>query len=163
MNSIIYFAKLKKEVIIPSKREEDGCYDIYACFDEDEITILPNEIKLIPTGLLSACPSNYRFALRERGSTGTIGMSYKAGQIDSGYRGEWFIPINNTNKKPIVISKFIEKKIEKDYAIFYPYTKAIVSVALEYVPVVEIKEVSVDKIQAIPSERGDGNRGSSRK
>lgn len=33
MNSI-YFAKLKDEAIIPSKREEDGAFDVYACFDE---------------------------------------------------------------------------------------------------------------------------------
>jgi len=36
----IYFAKVKQNAIIPSKREEDGCYDVYACFDEDYITIM---------------------------------------------------------------------------------------------------------------------------
>ena len=37
----LLFAKTKGDAIIPTKRDEDGCYDIYACFDEDEITIEP--------------------------------------------------------------------------------------------------------------------------
>ena len=45
------FAKCRKEAIIPSKREGDGCYDIYACFDDNEIQINPFEVKLIPTGI----------------------------------------------------------------------------------------------------------------
>lgn len=163
-NDKIYFAKVKLGAIIPSKREEDGCYDIHACFEQDEITILPGEIKMIPTGISSAFSPKFRIGFRERGSTGTIGASYKAGQIDSGYRNEWFVPINNTQRKPIVISKLIGKdKVEKDYAVFYPYNKAIVSAALEEVPVVEVIEISAEELQAIPSERGNGCLGSSGK
>ena len=31
----IYFAKTKENAIIPSKRTEDGCYDLYACIDHN--------------------------------------------------------------------------------------------------------------------------------
>lgn len=163
MKNKIFFSKLKEEAIIPSKRDEDACYDVYACFEQEEITILPNEIKLIPTGIASACDLKYRFALRERGSTGTRGMAFRAGQIDSGYRDEWFIPINNTGNKPIVISKLVSKVEKLDYAIFYPYKKAIVSVALEFVPDVIVEEIPYDELKKIESERGMGALGSSGK
>ena len=39
METTIKFAKVKPNAKIPTKREEDAGYDIYACFDEDYITI----------------------------------------------------------------------------------------------------------------------------
>ena len=61
LNDKVLFAKVKPEAKIPSKREEDGCYDIYACFDEEVITIKPHEIVTVPTGIASAFDSKYRF------------------------------------------------------------------------------------------------------
>ena len=58
-NRTIYFAKVKEDAIIPSKREEDGAFDIYACFEEDFMIIAPHETKLIPTGIASAFSSDY--------------------------------------------------------------------------------------------------------
>ena len=37
MSEFIYFAKVNPKAIIPSKRVEDGAFDIYACFEEDAI------------------------------------------------------------------------------------------------------------------------------
>ncbi len=37
----LYWAKVKDNAIIPTKRLEDGCYDIYACIEE-EIVIKPH-------------------------------------------------------------------------------------------------------------------------
>ena len=169
----IYFAKLKEDAIIPSKNEEDGCYDVYANFETETVTIMPLEIKLISTGISSACSPKYRFGLRERGSSGTKGLSYVAGQIDSGYRGEWFVPINNTSNKTIVITKnpeylkeelkrILNVDIDKFFTI-YPYTKAIVQVALENVPDVKVETISIEQLKAIPSIRGNGMLGSSNK
>ena len=45
----LLFAKTKEGAIIPSKREEDGAFDIYACFEEEYMIIKPHETKLIPT------------------------------------------------------------------------------------------------------------------
>ena len=101
----IYFAKMKEGAIIPSKRMEDGAFDIYACFDEDYIEIAPHETKMIPTGLASAFSPSYVAIIKERGSTGTKGMGQRSGVIDSGYRGEWFLPITNHNQKTLVIMK----------------------------------------------------------
>ena len=37
----IYWAKVKEQAIIPTKREEDAGYDLYPCFEEDYIEIVP--------------------------------------------------------------------------------------------------------------------------
>lgn len=163
MKEMIYFAKLRKGAIIPSKKEEDGCYDIYACFNESIIMIHPGEIKMIPTGIASAFRPGLRVQLRERGSTGTIGMSRRAGEIDSGYRGEWFVALNNTGNKKIIISKLSEKVIESSTQIIYPYTKAICQAALEYEPESTIMEVSKEELLEFESKRGEGKLGSSGK
>lgn len=159
----IYFAKLKEGAKIPTKIEENMCYDIYACFDQDNFIINPHSTALVPTGICSAFDSKWGISLRERGSTGSIGMKTSAGQIDSGYRGEWFVALTNTNDKPIVISKEVEKTtITEDY-IFYPYSKAICQAKVEEVPVIEIQEIDADVLKQIPSIRGEGKLGSSGK
>ena len=79
----------------PSKREADGCYDIYANFEEEFMVIQPNQVKLIPTKIFSKFDSKYRISVRERGSNTKSGMIVMAGQIDSNYRGEWFVAIYN--------------------------------------------------------------------
>lgn len=80
-NQRIHFAKMRESAIIPSKRIEDGAFDIYACFDEAYIMIEPNTTKMVPTGLASAFSSDYVAILKERGSTGTKGMGQRAGVV----------------------------------------------------------------------------------
>ena len=64
----LYFAKVKPEAIIPSKRDEDAAYDLYACFDEDYMVIAPHTTKLVPTGIATAFSSDYVAIVKERGS-----------------------------------------------------------------------------------------------
>ena len=111
----VKFAKVKPDAKIPDKRDEDMGFDIYACFEEDYIRILPHETKLIPTGIASSCDPEYGFVLRERGSTGSKGIALRAGVIDSGYRSEWFVGITNTNDmKNLFITKLsVEDTINK--------------------------------------------------
>lgn len=160
----IYFAKLKENAIIPTKRDEDGCYDIYACFDENEIEIYPHTIKLIPTGIASAFDKKYRLSIRERGSNTKSGLIVMAGQIDSGYRGEIFVALYNCLDYSVKISKstkeFFESALRHKLT---PYTKAIAQIAVEEVPVVDIVEISKEELQNMSSERGEGKLGSSEK
>ena len=158
----LLFAKLRPDAIIPSKELENGGYDIYANFEEDEIVIQPNEMRLIPTGIASSMSPKYVLLVRERGSTGTKCMSVRAGVIDSGYRNEIFIPINNTGNKKIVITKHDVVK-QDDNVIYYPYSKAIAQLLLLPVPNVEVKEIPYEELKAIPSKRGMGALGSSGK
>lgn len=110
----LVFAKVKPNAIIPTKREEDAGRDVYACFDEDYILILPHTTVLIPTGIASAMTSKYEIRLRDRGSNGSKGIHVNAGSIDSGYRNEWFVAWCNTNSCPVLLSKLsIEDIINK--------------------------------------------------
>ncbi len=111
----LLFAKVKSDAIIPTKEKENAGYDIYACFNEDYIIIPPHTTKLIPTGIASAISDKYYLGVAERGSTGKIGMKYGAGIIDSGYRGEIFIALTNTNNVDILISKLAREELEEYY------------------------------------------------
>ena len=153
----ILFAKVKPDAIIPTKREEDAGFDIYGLFDEENIVINPHETKMIPTGLASAFSCDYVAILKERGSTGIKGIGQRAGVVDSGYRGEWFVPITNHNSKPLIITKETNSTtleiLAEDY-IVYPYSKAICQVIMVEVPKLGIKEISYEELKNIKSERG---------
>jgi dUTP pyrophosphatase len=160
---IIYFAKVKEGAIIPSRREEDGCYDLYSCFEEESLIILPHTVKLIPTGIASAFSSKYRIAFRERGSNTKPNLKVSAGQIDSGYRGEYFVALHNDNDIPVEITKTIDEFVRHEDYMKFPYSKAICQFAIEEVPQVSIQEISYEELKEFKSERGMGKLGSSKK
>ena len=173
MRANIKFAKVKPDAKIPSKRDEDMGFDIYACFDEEMMIIGPHKTELIPTGIASSCDKRYGFILRERGSTGSKGIALRAGVIDSGYRNEWFVGLTNTTDKMLCISKLSAEETILQFAgdsrenlkniIIYPYDKAIAQALLVPVPKTKVKEVSYEELQNIKSERGLGALGSSSK
>ena len=163
-NQKIYFAKMREEAIIPSKRAEDGAFDVYACFEEEYIEILPHETKMVGTGLASAFSPLYVAILKERGSTGIKGMGQRAGVVDSGYRGEWFVPITNHNDKTLVIMKKGCNAFEgREDVIIYPYEKGISQCIMVEVPQLSTEEISYEDLLKFESERGTGSLGSSGK
>lgn len=134
--------------------------------------IAPLETRLVPTGIASAFDKKYVGIIEERGSTGSKGIKKSAGVIDSGYRGEWFVPITNTTNKCLVISKKSEKEfysengianVEPHECLYYPYTKGIAQVVFQEVPVFKEKEVTIEELRSIPSKRQNGSLGSSGK
>lgn len=157
----IKFAKLFDDVIIPSKREEDAGFDVYAHFEEEFVKIEPHQTYMFKTGLVSAFSNEYVAVIKERGSTGTKGLGQRSGVIDSGYRGEWLIPVTNHNDVPLVVTK--TPTADFGNAIVYPYGKAICQCLILKLPNIKIQEISVDEIRQISSERRDGNLGSSGK
>lgn len=161
----LLFAKVREGAVIPTKKDEDAGRDLYACFDEDYVVISPLETKLIPTGIATAFSSKYYAQIQERGSTGSKGIKFGAGVIDSGFRGEWFVPITNCNSVDLVIAKkdvVIEGYEDQEY-ILYPYEKAIAQFVMIEVPKFTEREVSLEELQSIKSERGMGALGSSGK
>lgn len=164
-NQLIYFAKMKEQAIIPTKREEDGAFDIYACFEEDYMVIKPHETKMIATGLASAFSPDYVAILKERGSNGSKGIGQRAGVVDSGYRGEWFVPLTNHNDVPVVILKETYKEDQAAFAdaIIYPYEKGISQCIMVQVPKLATTEISYETLLKFESERGTGALGSSGK
>lgn len=163
----LYWAKVKENAIIPTKREEDAGYDLYPCFEEEYLEILPLHTKLVPLGVASAFDSDYVMLLKERGSTGTKGMAQRAGVIDSGYRGEYMAPVTNVNDKPLCIVKkeVLETwdKDQKEKYILYPYEKAVCQGVLLKMPQLESETLSYDELKKIASLRNDGRLGSSGK
>ena len=162
MSEFIYFAKVNPKAIIPSKRVEDGAFDIYACFEEDAMKIEPHQTVLVPTGIASAFSSDYVAIIKERGSTGAKGIGQRCGVIDSGYRGEWFIALTNHNQVPLVIAKESVKD-QFQGCIVYPYEKGICQYMMVEVPKLKIEEISYEQLLKIESERGTGALGSSGK
>jgi dUTP pyrophosphatase len=162
---VVLFSKKYADVKIPSKREEDGAYDIYAWLPShiDEVWIGVGEVVEMKTGLRSAFSPSLRFVLQERGSTGKIGLGINAGLIDSGYRGLWVVLLANDSNKNICISKKYDTVTVTQNAIFYPYSKAICQAKLETVPRALIIEIPEDELMKIPSERNEGRYGSSGK
>lgn len=170
----IFFAKIKQNAIIPTKKDEDAGYDIYACFDEDYFVIMPGETRAVPSGIAAAFSSKYYAQIEERSSTSKIGIKKSGGVFDSGYRGEYLIMLYNTRSIPFVITKIASddvpeefeidgKRFKKSGVLLYPYTKAICEAVLQEIPKLESKEISYEELLQISSERGVGGFGSSGK
>lgn len=127
------------------------------------MTLNPGEIKLIPTGIASAFPPDYVLFIKERSSTGSIGLSTRMGVIDSGFRGEIMIGLNNTSNIAIVITKAVSQISREDGLIRYPYTKAIAQAVLCVIPSLQVEELDYDELLKIRSDRGVSFLGASGK
>ena len=167
----LIFAKIKPDAKIPTKKDEDAGYDLYACFDEEFFVI---ETRPVPTGIATCFSSKYYAQFEERSSTGKLGIKTNAGVIDSGYRGEYLVLTFNANSKPLIITKTpveqLGENLEingktylKSECILYPYQKAICEIVMHVVPKLQTREISYDELKAISSERGAGGFGSSGK
>lgn len=116
--------------------------DLCASLDDD-IVILPGEIKIIPTGISIEIPDGYEAQIRPRSGIASkygITLINTPGTIDPDYRGEIMIPLINLGKEPFVvkngmrIAQMIIAKFER----------------------VEVKVVD----ELTPTQRGDGGFGS---
>lgn len=165
---VIKFCMLRDDAVMPSKRKEDAGWDIYPCFDTDWIRIRAHETVMIPTGIASVFDSKHVMILKERGSTGTKGLGQRSGVIDSGYRGEWMVPITNHNDYDAYIVKedyrdIFNEKVDFSDCLIYSYDKAICQGILLPVPDVGTEKISREELEASVSERGTGKLGSSGK
>jgi len=170
----IYFSKIRPTAIIPTKKDEDAGYDVYADFDEDFLVIEPGKTKAVTTGIATAFSNKYYAQIEERSSMAKLGIKKSGGVFDSGYRGEYMIMTYNTNDKPFIISKIAIDELgetfevdgisyNKSDVILYPYTKAICQIVMQIVPDLQIKEIDYDKLKEIKSERMTDGFGSSGK
>lgn len=159
----VSFAKLREDAILPSKRDEDSDYDLYACFDGDELVIPPLSTEFIPTGIISAFPKELGIKLEERGSNAKWCGIVQAGVIDSGYRGEWIVAMYNGNRVPVHITKSVTQVERREDAVLVPYSKAVCQFHVRRIEDVKIEELGREEILAVRSERGAGKLGSSGK
>ena len=159
----IQFAKLRPGAVIPSRRDEDSDYDLYACFDEEEFVIPAFSTRLIPTGLISAFDSTLGVKFEERGSNTKWCGIVQAGVIDSGYRGEWLCAMYNGNPVPVHITKAVDDVQRREDRVLVPYSKAICQFYIREILPVDVREVSTDEVLARASARGAGRLGRSGK
>lgn len=160
----VFIAQVRESAIIPSKRDEDAGYDIYANLDNFkreteegvvyEIECPALQTTLIPTGLAVAVPITHYLNLKhERGSTAVQAMNVLAGVIDSGFRNEMFIALTPL-KKSVLITSAVDKVEENDTHILYPLSKAIAQGTVDLVPKTKLTVLTLAELQAIDSKRG---------
>ncbi len=168
----IYFTKTRPDAIIPSRSHGNAGFDIYDVLPSELkgcMLVNPHETKLIPTGIKSIIPDGYYVQIEERGSTGSKGIKYSAGVIDSSYRGEWFLAVTNTNDKPVVFYKeefYTDSTLIDIYknCILYPLNKAIFQGVIHSThDEIKLEEAPLDVIENDITERGEGKLGSSGK
>ena len=165
----IKFTKLREDAKLPVRELPNAGFDIYVCFDEDYRVIESHSTELLPTGIASVISKGMYMQVQERGSSGSKGIKYSAGVIDSNYRGEWFLAVTNTNTKPIIIIKdrvynslddVAKGIINKGYVV-YSYEKALFQGILHRVYDVDVTEIKNEELLNEQTTRGVGKLGSS--
>ncbi|HDT6578833.1 TPA: dUTP diphosphatase [Bacillus cereus] len=137
--------KRVKDVEMPKyAKPGDSGFDLVAA--EDTI-IWPGETKVVPTGLAFEIPPGYELQVRPRsGMTRNTKLRVVLGTVDSGYRGEVGVLVDN-NERPISLNMKAHV-IEKGTRI----AQGVIA------PVVTAHFVEVDELSK--SDRGTGGFGS---
>ena len=102
----ILVKKFNKKIKLPVyKTSGSSGMDIVA-YVKKKITIRPNGIVIIPTGIALAIPKNYEIQIRPRSGLAAkkgITVLNTPGTIDSDYRGEVKVILINLSKKAFVV------------------------------------------------------------
>ncbi len=115
--------KLNPQAVIPTYGSEFSAgADLYACI-EDSVTILPNETKLIRTGLSLEIPEGYAGLIYARSGLASkkgLAPANKVGVVDADYRGEVMVALHNHS----TIAATIEAKERIAQLVITPFLKA---------------------------------------
>ena len=99
MKPIVRTKKLRENAVLPKYGTAYAAgADLYACMDEEKVTLAPGETKLICTGLAMEIPVGYAgfvFARSGLALKRDLAPANKVGVIDPDYRGEFFVPLHN--------------------------------------------------------------------
>jgi dUTP pyrophosphatase len=104
----IHIKRLRKNhpVSLPRYMTEGSSgMDLFASLEE-EVTLMPGERRLVPTGISVAIPEGFEGQVRPRSGLAIqkgIGLVNGPGTIDSDYRGEVGILLINFGKEPFTI------------------------------------------------------------
>lgn len=143
--------KINPSANIPYKRKEDAWYDLYGIFTKDYQIFAPGEIIMISTWIAFEIPEWKALFISERSSTWSKWIARRCGIVDSWYRWEVFVVLNNTSNKNILFYKhdddnkledFIkENSLNKEDLTLYPQSKAIAQAMILDAFHYEFKEV----------------------
>ena len=106
----IALEKLHQEAILPSYATPNSAgADLYALLTEEEsVSLLPGETKLIRTGIALAIPEGYVGLICARSGLSVkegLAPANKVGVIDADYRGEVMVALYNQSKAPRTVTK----------------------------------------------------------
>jgi len=109
------FKKLDPKAVLPTRGSSAAAgLDIYSI---EDVSLEPNERRVIRTGLAAAIPEGYYGRLAPRSGLATKnGLDVLAGVIDADYRGELGCLMYNTGDEPINLpaqTKICQLIIEK--------------------------------------------------
>lgn len=95
--------RLHADAKLPTRaHHDDAGLDIY-CYET--ITIPPYQTVKVPTGIAYEVPDGYCVFAWDKGSLGSKGIKTLGGVLDSGYRGEMFVPMHNLNDSLYIFEK----------------------------------------------------------
>ncbi|QNU67196.1 dUTP diphosphatase [Ruminiclostridium herbifermentans] len=149
----------RESAILPKYANEgDAGMDVYAA---EEVIIKPGETVVVPTGLKLAIPVGYEIQVRPRSGLSLktpIRIPNSPGTIDSGYRDELGIIINNSsvvNQNQDINEKFtLDEKGNKNGTYIIRKGDRIAQIVLQVVP--KMKLTKVDSVKSIGTDRGGG-------
>lgn len=100
----IKIKRLTNTAKIPTKAHtDDACYDLYADLGQDEICrIPPHTVQKVHTGIAMKLPDGYWGGVYARSGVATKKHLRPANcvpVIDTGYLGEWLIPLFNDSEE----------------------------------------------------------------
>jgi dUTP pyrophosphatase len=148
MENTLKYTKLTPTARFGAKEEDNAGYDLFAPQIQDySIIIEPQEVVKIFTGIKLVIPKGYWGEIKERGSTGSKGMSVRSGVVDCNYRGEIIVVLNNTTDKRIV----------------HDVNKAVAQIVIQKCEHLDTKEIGWDFFAELTTERGEKGFGSTDK
>lgn len=117
--------KLNSNARIPERATEGATgYDLYACFDGDELTIGHEPVR-VPTGVAIETPDGLDVQIRPRSGLSAKGVMVTLGTIDADYRGELLVTMyalpyrephtvhNGDRIAQLVISRIADVRLEE--------------------------------------------------
>lgn len=152
----VYIEKCRESAQIPEyAKPGDAGMDIYAA---EECVIKPGETHLVPTGLKVAIPEGFEIQVRPRSGISLrtkLRVSNSPGTIDSGYRDEIRIIVNN-NSDPASVDtvRTLEKSNGGDGTYRISRGDRIAQMVLARVPMIDFSET--ESVEEIGINRGGG-------
>ncbi len=155
----IFVEVCREGAILPKYANEgDAGMDVYAA---EEVTIQPGETVVVPTGLKLAIPVGYEIQVRPRSGLSLktpIRIPNSPGTIDSGYRDELGIIVNNSSivsQNQDIKEKFtLDEKENKNGTYIIRKGDRIAQIVLQEVP--KMMLTKVDSVKNIGTDRGGG-------
>ena len=147
--------RCRDSAIIPTYANSgDAGMDVYAA---EEVVIKPGETILVPIGIKFAIPVGYEIEVRPRSGLSLntpLRIPNSPGTIDSGYRGEFFIPVNNSSTYGEEDIYNITEKGNKKGTYVIHQGERVAQILLKEVPVINF--VQVDDVSETGGNRGGG-------